>query len=177
MSLPFRRITAAAVFVLAGGTSAFVMASPAYAGTVTVNYSCEVPLTGTLTGDVDVTITAPATAAVGDTVEITVQTGPAPFTAPIDLEAGSVTPSIEVTVGGAQTGSVTAQGAPNAEPVPANTPITPAPMTGSLALTSAGQVDLSPGPITATAVTIFGTFAIPCTPTSTPPVAASIQVS
>ncbi|TQS44778.1 hypothetical protein [Cryptosporangium phraense] len=176
MSHPLRRITAAAVLVLAAG-STFVLAPPAYADTVTVNYSCEVPLTGTLTGDVDVTITAPATAAVGDTVEVTVQTGPAPFTAPIDLEAGSVTPSIEVTVGGAQTGSFTAQGTPNTEPIPANTPITPAPMTGSLTLTGAGQVDLSPGTITATAVTVFGTFAIPCTPTSTPPVAASIAVS
>ena len=175
MSIPKRL----AALLAASAAIVAIVALPqtAYADTVTVNYSCEIPLTGTQTGDVDVTITAPATAAVGETVDVTVTTGPVPILPPIDLGAGSVTPSGEVTLTGAQTGTVAVTGTANPEPYPANQPVQLTAMTGQLTLTTAGDVELRPGNFSATAVTIFGTFAIPCTPTSTPAVAAVITVS
>ncbi|SHN46559.1 hypothetical protein [Cryptosporangium aurantiacum] len=171
-----KRLAAVAVFGAATGV-AVLTGGPAHADTVTVNYSCETPLSGTVVGDVEVTVTAPATATVGETVEITVTTGPTPVTSPIDLAAGSVTPSAEGVVSGAQTGTVTVTGPANPETIPAGTPIQLPPMTGQLTLTAPGQVDLTPGTASAVASTIFGTFTIPCTPTSPPGVAASIQVS
>jgi hypothetical protein len=161
----------------AASASAALFAAPAYADTVTVNYSCEIPLSAAQTGDIDVTITAPATAAVGDTVDLTVTTGPTPFVSPIDLAAGSVTATGDGTVSGAQTGTFTVTAPANTVTIPAGTQAQLEPMTGQLTLTSAGQVDLTPGNITFVASTIFGTFSVPCTPTSPPGVAASIQVS
>ena len=168
----------AAVATVGAATCAVLLVGePASADTVTVNYACETPLSGTQTGDVEVTVTAPATATVGETVEITVTTGPTPVVAPIELAAGSVTPSAEGVVSGAQTGTVTVTGPANPEAIPAGSQVQLPPMTGSLTLTAAGQVDLTPGTASAVASTIFGTFTIPCTPTSPPGVAASIQVT
>ncbi|GAA0258875.1 hypothetical protein [Cryptosporangium japonicum] len=169
---------AAAGSLIAAAAALVLFPSPAQADTVSVNYSCEIPLTGTQTGDVDVTITAPATATVGETVDVTVTTGPIPILPPIDLDAGSVTPSGEVTVSGAQTGAVAVTGTANTEPYPANQPVQLTALTGQLTLTTAGDVELSPGAVNATAVTIFGTFTIPCVPSATPtPVSAVISVS
>ena len=177
MSITVKRLAALGTMVAASAALVLVP-SPALADTVTVNYSCEIPLTGTQSGDVDVTITAPATAAVGETVDITVETGPVPILPPIDLDAGSVTPSGNVELTGAQTGSVTVTGTPNVDPYPANQPVQLAAMTGQLTLTTAGDVELRPGAFSAVATTIFGTFTIPCTPTTPPaPVSAVITVS
>jgi hypothetical protein len=172
-----KRVLVLTALTAASAGAALFAAPAAYADTVTVNYSCEVPLSGAQTGDIDVTITAPATAAVGDTVDISVTTGPTPFVTPIDLAAGSVTATGDGTVSGAQTGTFTVTGPANTEAVPAGSHVTLPPMTGQLTLTSAGQVDLSPGTATAVAATVFGTFTVPCTPTSPPGVSASIQVS
>lgn len=178
MSVPVlvKRLTVVTALATASAGAA-LFATPAYADTVTVNYSCEVPLSGTQIGDIDVTITAPATASVGDTVDITVTTGPTPFVTPIDLPAGSVTATGETTVSGAQTGTISVTGPANTDPVPAGTAVTMPPMAGQLTLTAAGQVDLTPGSSTAVATIDLGTFSVPCTPTSPPGVAASIQVS
>ncbi|MFB9321494.1 hypothetical protein [Cryptosporangium minutisporangium] len=177
LSSTLRKRLATAVTLGAAAGAVLLVGDPAHADTVTVNYACETPLSGTQTGDVEVTVTAPATATVGETVEITVTTGPTPVVAPIELAAGSVTPSAEGIVSGAQTGTVIVTGPPNAEAIPAGSPVQLPPMIGQLTLTTAGQVDLTPGTASAVASTIFGTFTIPCTPASPPGVAASIQVS
>ena len=54
MSIPKRL----AALLAASAALVAIVALPqtAYADTVTVTYSCEIPLTGTQTGDVDVTI-------------------------------------------------------------------------------------------------------------------------
>lgn len=173
----FAKRFAAVTTIAVASAGVALFATPAYADTVTVNYSCEVPVLGTQTADVDVTIDAPATAAVGDTVTVTVTNGPTPFVTPIDLDANSVSSSEDLTVSGAQSGTITATGPANTDPIPANSSVSLPPGSAQLTLTSAGQVDIAPGVITATAVTAFGTFAVPCTPTSPPAVAASIQVS
>src|SRR2546423_5067126 len=125
-------VTLAGALALTG--AGIAAAGGAAADPVTVNYTCESPI-GRQTGDVAVTITAPATAAVGDTATITVTSGPTPFTTPLDLPAGSVTPSGTVTVGGAQTGSVDVAGPANADPIPAGSQVQLSPMTRPPTLT------------------------------------------
>jgi hypothetical protein len=174
---PFAKRLAAVATLTAASASVALFSTPAYADTVTVNYTCEVPLSGTQVGDVDVTITAPATATVGETVDVTVTTGPSPVIPPIDLDAGSVVPNGDVAVSGAQTDTLTVIGPANAEALPAGVAVQLPPMTGQLTLTTAGQVDLTPGAANGVATTIFGTFTLPCVPTTPPGVAASIQVS
>jgi hypothetical protein len=148
----------------------------AHADVVTVNYSCETIL-GTQVGDVELTVEAPATAVVGDTVEVKVTPGPTPFTSPLDLPEGSVTATATAVISGAQTGTFELTGPANPEPIPANTPVTLQPLTGSFTVTSPGQVDLTPGNVTVTAdVPLIGVLTVPCTLTSPAPVAASIQV-
>jgi hypothetical protein len=169
--------SSALVLATAAGLATFVGSVPAHADTVSVNYSCQVPLSGTQSGAVEVTIEAPATAVVGDTVGITVTSSVSPVTTPLRLNRGDLTASGTVAVSGAQTGTVQVTGQPNTAPIPAGTRVQLPPMTGKLTLTGAGQVDLTPGTATAVARTFFGTFTIPCTPTSPPGVAASIQVS
>jgi hypothetical protein len=166
-----------AATVLAAATAGITLfGSPAYADTVTVNYSCDTPI-GTQTGDVDVTVNAPATAAVGDTVTVTVDTSAFPLSVPIDLAAGSITPSADLAVSGAQTGTLHVTGPANPDPVPAGGQVQLSELSGDLTLTAAGQTDLTPGNITSIVATDFGTFTIVCTPTAAPGVAASITAS
>lgn len=171
-----QRLSSAALVLSAAGLTVFAGGAPAYADTVTVNYACEVPLSGTQSGEVDVTIEAPATASVGDAVAITVTTSVSPVTTPLTLNPGDLSASSTVLVSGAQTGSVETASQPNSTTIPAGTRVQLPPMTGTLTLTGAGQVDLTPGNATATAQTVFGTFAIPCTATGAT-TAASIEVS
>jgi hypothetical protein len=171
-----RRIAATAVGALTLAGAGVLVASNAQADPITVNYSCQTPL-GVQAGDVQVTVTAPATAAVGEAATVTVSSGATPFTTPLDLPAGSVTPSGTVTVSGAQTGTLDVAGQPNAEPIPAGSAVPLSPMTGSLTLTTAGQVDLAPAAVTVALNIPLGNFTISCTPTAPPPVGASIQVS
>ncbi|WP_214413192.1 hypothetical protein [Sphaerisporangium fuscum] len=172
-----RRLAASsAVLALTTGLTLFA-GGTAHAATTTVTYSCQTPILGTQTGDVQVTIDVPATANVGDTVTIDVTTSPSPVTPPITLDAGSVTAAGDLAVSGAQSGTATVTSRPNSQPLPAGQPAQLPPLTGTLTLTSPGQVNLTPGTVTATAVTIFGTFTIPCSPASAPGVGASIQVS
>src|SRR5688500_6033125 len=97
-----RRLGFTLAGVLALGAAGVVVAGAAQAGPVTVSYSCQTPL-GVQAGDVEVTITAPAEAKVGDKVKVDVTSGPTPFTTPLDLPAGSVTPTAKLKVSGAQT--------------------------------------------------------------------------
>jgi hypothetical protein len=175
LARPARLLAASALAAATAGVTLFTGA-PAYADTVTVNYSCDTPL-GTQTGDVNVTVNAPAGAAVGDTVTVTVDTSAFPLSVPIDLAAGSITPSADLAVSGAQTGTLHVTGPANPDPVPAGGQVQLSELSGDLTLTAAGQTDLTPGNITTIVDTAFGTFTIVCTPTATPAVAASITAS
>jgi hypothetical protein len=170
------RLLAASALVAATAGMTLLAGAPAYADTVTVNYSCDTPL-GTQTGDVDVTVNVPATAAVGDTVTVTVDTTAFPLSVPIDLAAGSITPSADLAVSGAQSGTLHVTGPANPDPVPAGGQVQLSQLSGDLTLTAAGQTDLTPGNITTSVATIFGTFTIVCTPTAAPAVAAAVTAS
>ncbi|MFC1438349.1 hypothetical protein ABUW04_08770 [Streptacidiphilus sp. N1-10] len=93
---------------------------------------------------------------VGDTVTVTWTTVKAASNNPgiIDLQPNTVKPSGTITVGGAQSGSVAVSGPMTNPAIPKNSPMVISAMTGTLKLTKAGQVTLSPAAYT---ITVLGT--------------------
>ncbi|WP_188285999.1 hypothetical protein [Streptomyces sp. CBMA29] len=132
------------------------------------------PIDGTTKAD----ITAPATAKVGDTVTVTWKTVQAASKNPdiIDLPADKVQPSGKVTLGGAQTGTLDVQGPRQNPAIPKNSEMKLSDMTGTLKLTKAGDITLSPGAYTINVSYPISTDTV-CTPTADVPVATTIKVT
>lgn len=159
-----RRIAAAGVAVAA--VLAVATAVPAAADTVTVTWLCTSEA-GEFTGDYHVTVTAPATAAVGSTHAVTVSAQGAQ-NQDQHIEAGTISATLEVQLGGAGSGVVTATGLSNPEIQP-GTPWRVEGGTAQVTYPAAGEVTHTPGKLDA------GFFA--CAPTSPPaPVAAVTTV-
>ncbi|QNP72807.1 beta-xylosidase [Streptomyces roseirectus] len=102
------------------------------------------PIDGTTTAKITADNTAPK---VGDTVNITytVVTPAAGNPTDLALPADIMTPTGKVTLGGAQTGSVTVAGPKKNDPVPGRAPFPSFSMTGSFTVTEPGAITLSPG--------------------------------
>lgn len=163
-----RTATLAFATTAAAGLLLAATASPALADTVQVTYLCGTP--GSVTVEpIDVTITAPATAVVGETVTLEVSTLRV-NTLPFDVPAGATQVDMAIDLGGASAGSVTATGLSNVA-TPANERIQMVGGTAQLTLDSAGDVTLTPGGMES--VIDDGT----CTVDGTAPVAATIQVA
>ncbi|MDH6215599.1 beta-xylosidase [Streptomyces pseudovenezuelae] len=102
------------------------------------------PIDGTTTGNVSVDNASPK---VGDTVTVTYTVVKPAANNPtaIALPADIMTPTGKVTLGGAQTGSVTVTGPKKNAPVPGNGAFPSFSMTGTFTVTSPGAITLSPG--------------------------------
>ncbi|MFJ4784722.1 hypothetical protein [Streptomyces sp. NPDC088794] len=151
-------------------------AAPAQAAEVSYATHC-VPPAGIdpVDGTTKVEITAPATAKVGDTVDIVWKFTQAASKNPdiIDLPANSVQPSGTLKAAGAQTASVAMQGPRENPAIPKGATMVLSDMKGSLKLTTAGSVTLTPD---AYKVNAFGTDT-QCAPTVTVQPAATITVT
>ncbi|MCQ4084755.1 hypothetical protein NGB36_30330 [Streptomyces sp. RB6PN25] len=163
----------AAIVAMAGAALAFG-APPAMADTVSVNYTCTG--TGAPSGVTtsQITVTAPATAAVGSTVDLQVSLSTAQ-TAPIALPANGVQGQVVINLGGASSGSVTATGLTDPSGIAAGSPVVLTGGTASVQLSNAGSVTFTPGNTTVT-VSEFGAT-VNCAVSGTAPVAATTQVS
>ncbi|WP_327320754.1 hypothetical protein [Streptomyces sp. NBC_01235] len=128
-----------------------------------------------VTGTTKVDITAPATAKVGDTVDIVWNFTQAASKNPdiIDLPANSVQPSGTLKAAGAQTADIAMQGLRENPAIPKGSPMKLSAMKGTLKLTAAGQVTLTPD---AYVVNALGTDT-KCAPTETVQPAATITVT
>ncbi|MER5752171.1 hypothetical protein [Streptomyces sp. NPDC002088] len=163
--------------MLAGaGVLLGVAAGPAQAAEVSYTTHC-VPPAGIdpVDGTTKVEITAPATAKVGDTVDIVWK-----FTQPasknpdiIDLPADSVQPSGTLKAAGAQTADIAMQGPRENPAIPKGAAMVLSDMKGTLKLTAAGQVTLTPDAYTVNAMSTD----TKCTPTQTVQPAAAIAVT
>ncbi|MFF4837819.1 hypothetical protein [Streptomyces sp. NPDC001315] len=163
--------------MLAGaGVLLGVAAGPAQAAEVSYTTHC-VPPAGIdpVDGTTKVEITAPATAKVGDTVDIVWK-----FTQPasknpdiIDLPADSVQPSGVLKAAGAQTADIAMEGPRKNPAIPKGAAMVLSDMKGTLKLTAAGQVTLTPDAYTVNAMSTD----TKCTPTQTVPSAATIEVA
>ncbi|MFF7984578.1 hypothetical protein ACFZDK_36625 [Streptomyces sp. NPDC007901] len=175
---PVRAGAAAAALVL-GGAGVLLGAAAGTAQAAEVSYATHcVPPAGVadpIDGTTKVEITAPATAKVGDTVDITWKFVQAASKNPdiIDLPANTVQPSGTVKAAGAQTADIAMQGPRENPAIPKGGDMVLSDMTGSLKLTSPGSVTLTPDAYT---VNAYGTDTV-CTPSGTVPQAATIEVT
>nr|WP_191878004.1 hypothetical protein [Streptomyces filipinensis] len=173
-----RRGTAAgAALALSGaGVLLGLAASPAQAAEVAYATHC-VPPAGIspVDGTTKVEITAPATAKVGDTVDVVWKFVQAASKNPdiIDLPANSVQPSGVLKAAGAQSADIAMQGARQNPAIPKGGAMVLSDMKGSVKLTAAGEVTLTPDAYTVNAMSTDTR----CTPKETVQKAATIQVT
>ncbi len=121
-----------------------------------VPYKCVTPI-----GDKDVTSPIQINAKKnGGSYDLTVQFKGSVMDSPADLPADSVKPSMEVVLGGSDTGTVHVEGPGNAEPIKTGDAMTISDMTGTYKPGATGESTLSPGVLT---VNALGTTTT-CTP-------------
>ncbi|MEU6253394.1 hypothetical protein [Streptomyces sp. NPDC047043] len=126
-------------------------------------------------GTTKVEITAPATAKVGDTVDVVWKFVQAASKNPdiIDLPANSVQPSGVLKAAGAQAADIAMQGARENPAIPKGGAMVLSDMKGTLKLTAPGEVTLTPDAYTVNAMSTD----TKCTPTETVQKAATIEVA
>lgn len=153
-----------------------VAAVPAQAAEVSFATHCQPPAgIDPVDGTTKVEITAPATAKVGDTVDVVWKFVQAASKNPdiIDLPANSVQPSGTLKAAGAQSADIAMRGPRENPAIPKGATMVLSDMKGTLKLTTPGQVTLTPDAYT---VNAFSTDT-KCTPKETVSKAATIVVS
>ncbi|MES4906654.1 MULTISPECIES: hypothetical protein [unclassified Streptomyces] len=141
---------AAAAALLLGGAGVLMGAGTARAAEVSYATEClPPPISGLppVEGTTTVEVQAPATAKVGDEVEVVWKTVQAASKNPpiLDIEENTVKPTGTLTVGGAQTGELAMEGPRENPAIPKDSPMKLSDMKGKLKLTQAGEVTLTPG--------------------------------
>ncbi|MFD5768959.1 hypothetical protein ACFWIN_24475 [Streptomyces sp. NPDC127049] len=176
-----RRTIAAGVALMLGGAGILLSAAPAQAAQISFRTECIPPAISGLPpvqGTTTVLVTAPATAKVGDTVEVVWKTVKPASKNPdmLDLAANTVKPTGTMKIGGAQSGTVAMEGPRQNPPIPKNTDMVLPEMKGTLKLTKAGDVTLTPDAYTINVSKPMSTNTT-CTPKEQVPVGATIKVS
>lgn len=173
-----RRAGAATFALVLGGAGLALGLTAGTAQAAEVSYATHcVPPAGIdpVDGTTKVEITAPATAKVGDTVDIVWKFTQAASKNPniIDLPANSVQPSGTLKAKGAQTADIAMLGPRENPAIPKGAAMKLSDMKGTLKLTTAGSVTLTPDAYT---VNAFSTDT-KCTPTATVSPSATINVT
>ena len=163
-----------AAVVALSGLGAVAAQAPASAATITATYSCNVPLAGTKTVTLNGSVTpTPNPATAGSAVSFAVNVASLSLTSPLTINSWSATAAIAGT--GAQTSSFNATG--SGGKIGANAPITNLNLSGSWTPTVNGTDSFTVGNVTIKAnVALLGNVTIPCTPSGTQPVAATLTV-
>ncbi len=177
-----RSASAAGALLLLGGAGGVLLglaaAGPAQAAEVSYATKCVPPAASGLdpvNGTTKVQITAPATAKVGDEVEVVWKFAQAASKNPdlIDLPANSVQPSGVLKAAGAQTADVAMQGPRENPAIPKGGAMVLSDMKGKVKLTTAGDVTLTPDAYT---INAFSTDT-KCAPTEAVQPSATIKVT
>ncbi|MEU9036433.1 hypothetical protein AB0D45_16225 [Streptomyces sp. NPDC048352] len=135
---------------------------------VEVAYDCG----AVVPGGIKTPVTVNAKKNAGGGYDLTVKTAKGAMAAPMALPAGALKPSMDIKLGGADSGSVKVTGPANAEPIPDKAPVSLSDMTGTYKPGKTGKVTLSPDQLT-----IDVTMAPGSTPINVPCKAASSGVS
>jgi hypothetical protein len=124
---------------------------------VAVNFTCTSPGPPDIASKV--TINAKKS---GGSYALTVKTAKGVMDSPAALPAGALKPSMDVTIGGADKGSVKVTGPANAEPLEQGKPVDLADMTGTYKPGASGKSTLSPGTLTIDVTLGASKINIPC---------------
>ncbi|CAL9453671.1 hypothetical protein SUDANB120_02492 [Streptomyces sp. enrichment culture] len=84
----------------------------------------------------------------GGGFDLTVKTAKGAMASPMALPAGALKPSMDIRLGGADTGTVRVSGPANAEPIPDKAPVSLSDMTGTYKPGATGKVTLTPDRLT-----------------------------
>ncbi|GAA1577028.1 hypothetical protein [Streptomyces globosus] len=84
----------------------------------------------------------------GGGFDLTVKTAKGAMASPMALPAGALKPSMDIRLGGADTGTVRVTGPANAEPIPDKAPVSLSDMTGTYKPGATGKVTLTPDRLT-----------------------------
>ncbi|MFE3286221.1 hypothetical protein ACFXJJ_24365, partial [Streptomyces sp. NPDC059233] len=173
-------MSAAVVALLLGGAGIAIAASPAQAAETTFKVKCVPPAGGgsPVEGETTAKVTAPATAKVGDEVDVVWETvKPASNNTDLmDIPKDSVQPTGWITLGSGM-GELKVVGDKVNPPIPKKAPMQMSAMKGKLKLTKAGKITLTPGKYDVAVTFPFGTFVTKCAPTGDVGVGATIDVS
>ncbi|WP_240804002.1 hypothetical protein [Streptomyces sp. A0592] len=175
-----RRVSAALVALLLGGAGLAITAPTAQAAEATFKVKCVPPAGGgsPVEGETTAKVTAPATAKVGDEVDVFWETvKPASNNTDLmDIPQDSVQPTGWITVGGGG-GELKVVGEKKNPPIPKKAPMQMSTMKGKLKLTKAGKITLTPGKYDVAVSFSFGTFVTKCAPVGEVKGGAVIDVS
>ncbi|MFE2147677.1 hypothetical protein ACFXA3_39130, partial [Streptomyces sp. NPDC059456] len=175
-----RRVSAAVIALLLGGAGIAIGAAPAQAAETKFNVKCVPPAGGgdPVEGETTAKVGAPASAKVGDEVEVSWETvKPASNNTDLmDIPQDSVQPTGWITVGGGG-GELKVVGEKKNPPIPKKAPMQMSTMKGKLKLTKAGKITLTPGKYDVAVTFSFGTFVTKCAPTGAVGVGATIDVA
>ncbi len=167
-----RTLTGAALVAALASAGLGLGAPPALADTVSVSYACTGPGAPGDLQTLQVDVTAPASVPQGGTAELTL-TATTQMTIPIDVPARAVTGELDLTLGGAASGTVTATGFTNENAIPSGSGVTLTGGTASVKLDTAGTTTFAPGNAK---VHVFG-VTVDCAVSGTAPVAATTEVT
>lgn len=176
-----RRMGAAGIALMLTGAGILLGAAPAQAAEVAYRTECiPPPISGlpAVQGTTKVSVTAPATAKVGDEIEVVVKTVEAASKNPdvLNLDKDTVKPTGTMKIGGAATGELKLEGPRQNPPIPKNSPMVLPDMKGKLKLEKAGEITLTPGAYNINVSKPMSTDT-KCTPKEEVKAAATIKVT
>lgn len=174
MTGPPRLRTLAAAVAVAGASLVPVVASPVFAATAQVDYSCTV-LGNAFAYPATVTVTAPATATTGEDVTVEVDLSDMPSRSPLPVL--SWTTSGTMALSGAVAGEFTFATPQQTGNVPANTPIPINTLTGTFNASAAGDIAIVPKTVTMDIDASGVAATIACQAPAEPPTLATVTVS
>lgn len=164
-----KRTTALVLASALAGSAVLFTAPAAHAAVVDVAYDCKTPI-GDKSAVSPIEIKAVKE---GDGYKLTMSFQKGVSSSPIELGKGAMTPSAVIMVDGAEKVSVPVSGAPNAEAVPANTPIKISDLSGTYTPKKSGKVTLTAGVLT---IKAMGTTTT-CTPGNSPKPSLELDVT
>ncbi|MFM9371589.1 LPXTG cell wall anchor domain-containing protein [Streptomyces sp. Da 82-17] len=149
--------------------SAVLLAAPAaHAEVVDVDYQCKTPI-GNKGAVSPIDIKAVES---GGAHKLTMSFQKGVSSSPVELGKGAMKPSALIKLGGADSGTVPVSGPPNAEAIPANTPIKISDLTGTYTPKKSGKVTFTASTLT---IKAMGTTTT-CTPKNNPKPSLTLDV-
>ncbi|MER7898152.1 LPXTG cell wall anchor domain-containing protein [Streptomyces sp. NPDC096046] len=168
--MSYRKRTAALASAAALAGSVVWMAAPAArAEVVDVNYQCKTPI-GDKSAVSPIDIKAVES---GGGYRVTMSWQKGVSSSPVELGKGAMTPSATITLGGADSGTLSVAGPANDAPIPANTPIKISDLSGTYTPEKSGEVTFTAGVLT---IKALGTTTT-CTPTNDPGPSLTLDVT
>ncbi|MFE7133944.1 peptidase [Streptomyces sp. NPDC057638] len=164
-----KRPVLALAAALVAGPVVILAASGAEAAVVDVDYQCRTPI-GPKGAVSPIEITSQRN---GGGYRLTMSFRKGVSASPVELGKGAMTPSATIKVAGADSGTVTVTGPPNAAAIPADSPIRIGDLSGTYTPRASGKVTFTPGVLT---IRALGTETV-CTPRNDPRPSLELQVT